>query len=281
MASLLALLSAVAYGTGDFLGGLSARRLPVGAVVWRTHVIGLLGLLLVAPLVSSDDVGGRDLWLGSLAGVAGGVGILLLYLGLSRGTMSVVAPVTAVLAAAVPAGWGLVRGERPSALALAGVVVGIVAIVLVAREPDTVRIETSLLAIALGAGLGFGLFFVALDATGDDAGLWPIVSGRATSAAIFVVVAAALPSYRVGSDAARRGTTPWLLVGTGVLDAAANAFFLLATQTGLLTLVAVLGALYPAATVVLARIVLAERLAPPQVVGCVLAVTAAAMVAGG
>lgn len=281
MASALALLSAIAYGSGDFLGGLSSRRLPVGAVVWRTHVIGLVGLLAVAPFIAADAVAGRDLWIGAGAGVAGGIGIVLLYLGLSRGTMSVVAPITAVLSAVVPAAWGLLGGERPSAVALGGVVVGLVAIALVAREPDTVSVDRSLLVIALGAGLGFGVFFIALDATGDDAGLWPLVAGRGASAAMFVVAAALLSSYRVGSDAARQGTTPWLLLGTGVLDVGANALFLLATQTGLLSLVAVLGALYPAATVVLARVVLAERLARPQVVGCVLAIAAAAMVAGG
>src|SRR5262245_23189212 len=124
MAALLALLSAVVYGAGDFAGGLASRRLPPPAVVWRTNAIGLAGLLLVAPLV------------GALGGVAGGVGILLLYRALAVGTMSVVAPVTAILAALVPVVVGLLDGERPAAIALAGIPLALVAIALLSRDPD-------------------------------------------------------------------------------------------------------------------------------------------------
>jgi len=286
VAGALALLAALAYGAGDFLGGVAARRIPPAAVVLRSNVVGLLGLLALSPVARDVHVAGRDLLLGAGAGVAGGVGILLLYRGLSLGVMSVVAPVTAVLSAVVPVAAGLLAGERPSALALAGVPLALVAIALLAREPHDTDERTHgmprhELAIALGAGFAFGLFFVGLDATGDDAGLWPIVAGRTASVAMFVLVAALAVSTRPPAGAARAGSTPGLLVGCGVLDAGANALFLVATQHGLLTLVAVLGALYPASTLLLARLVLGERLGAGQRAGVALAGAAVVLVTAG
>lgn len=286
MAALLALFAAVAYGAGDFLGGLAARRLPPAAVVLRSNAVGLAGLVVALPLVGDAELAGRDVLIGSVAGLAGGIGVLLLYRGLAVGTMSVVAPITAVLSAVVPVAVGLGGGERPSSVALVGVPLALVAVALLAREPrdsdDRTRgMSPADLLTALGAGLGFGLFFVGLDATGDDAGLWPVVAGRAASVAMFAVVAGASRAARAGRGRAFVGRTPALLVGCGLLDAGANALFLLATQRGLLTLVAVLGALYPAATLVLARMVLAERLARPQQLGVVIAGAAVVLVTTG
>ncbi|MGQ0617069.1 MAG: EamA family transporter [Acidimicrobiia bacterium] len=281
MAAFLALLSAVGYGAGDFLGGVAARRLPAPAVVWRSNMVGLAGLLVALPLVGADEVAVRDLVIGAVAGVAGGIGILLLYRGLAAGAMSLVAPVTAVLTALVPVAAGLIGGERPSPGALAGVVLAVAAVALLSGGPDgtpaAARMSRGLLLTALGAGLGFGLFFVGLDATGDDAGLWPIVAGRSAAVLLFSVVVALSPTSRTGF-AVRNDRSVVLLVGCGLLDASANALFLVATQLGALTLVAVLGALYPASTVLLARVVLSERLARPQLAGCALAATAVVLV---
>lgn len=286
MAALLALLSAMAWGAGDFFGGVAARRIPPPAVVLRSNVVGLVGLGLAVPLVGAAEVAGRDLAIGAVAGLAGGVGVLLLYRGLAVGPMSVVAPVTAVLSAVVPVAVGLSSGERPAVVALAGVPLALVAIALLAREPRdedarTRGMPATALFTALGAGLGFGLFFVGLDATGDDAGLWPVVAGRSSSVLLFAVVAGLSPASRAGPGRVWVGTTPLLLFGCGVLDAGANALFLLATQRGLLTLVAVLGALYPASTLLLARMVLAERLARPQQAGVLLAGSAVVLVTAG
>lgn len=285
MAVLLALLSAVAYGSGDFFGGLSARRLPAAAVALRTNTIGLLGLLLAAPLVGAATVGVRDVLAGAASGLAGAVGILLLYRGLAQGVMSLVAPITAAVSTVVPVTWGLVSGDRPSALGLAGIPLSLVAVVLLARDPDgpgrASGLSSALLFTALGAGAGFGLFFVGLDVAGDDAGLWPVVAGRAASVTLFALVAVIHVGSRVGGPAARTGSTPLLLLGCGLLDAGANAAFLLATHRGSLTLVAVITALYPASTLLLARIVLDERLARVQVVGVVLAGAAVALVSIG
>jgi drug/metabolite transporter (DMT)-like permease len=285
MAAVLALLSAVVYGSGDFVGGLVARRLPPAAVVLRSNLVGLLGLVAIAPLFASDDVGAADLAYGAGGGVVGGIGVLLLYRGLAVGTMSVVAPITAVLAAAVPVAFGLVDGERPSALALAGIPVALVAIGLLARDPDAAGpaegTPAAVLLMALGAGLGFGLFFVGLDKASDDSGMWPLVAGRGASVVLFALIALFVRSARVGSRAAREGSTPRLILLCGICDSGANALFLLATHQGLLTLVAVLGSLYPASTVLLATTLTHERLARTQVVGVVLALAAVVLITVG
>jgi uncharacterized membrane protein len=298
MAALLALASALAYGVGDFFGGLSSRRLPSAAVVLRTHAAGLVGLIVLLPLVSST-ASQRDLTIGAIGGLAGGAGVMLFYRGMARGTMSIVAPITSVLAAMVPVVVGIASGERPSAVAFAGIPIALVAVVLLAREPgpsgeatvageaivpretDTAGLAPAQLAEALAAGLGFGLYFVALDLTNESSGLWPVVSGRVTSVLLFSVIAVVTTAARVGDGRARQGALPLMLVACGLLDAWANSLFLLATHHGMLTLVAVIGALYPASTLMLARAVLGERLARVQLVGVLLAGAAVALVSIG
>jgi drug/metabolite transporter (DMT)-like permease len=284
MAAALALASALVYGAGDFIGGVASRRLPPIAVVWRSNAIGLVGLLAILPFFLEESPSTADLLWGAGAGLAGGMGILLLYSGMAFGTMSVVAPLTALLAAVVPVVVGFVGGERPSALAALGVVVAFAAIALVSREHDGerhIRVETRVLAYALGAGLGFGVFFVGLDAAADDVGLWPLIAARTASVTMFCVLVAMLRSARLRSTAAREGSMPALIVVCGLFDASANALYLLATQRGLLTLVAVLTSLYPASTVVLARVVLGERLSRSQLVGVGLAGAAVIFVTAG
>jgi drug/metabolite transporter (DMT)-like permease len=281
VAALFALCAAVSYGAGDFFGGLAARRVPVVRVALRTNAIGLAGLLVATVFVRAASVRGGDMLAGGLGGLAGCVGILLLYQGLALGAMSVVAPITAVLAALVPVAWGLATGERPGVVALAGIPIAIAAIGLLAREPASTAGDgrrARAVGLALGSGIGFGLFFIGLDAAGDGAGLWPVVAGRVTSVVALLVVSA----FRRRPDRPARTAGPWrLLVACGLLDAGANALFLLATQRGLLTVVAVLVSLYPTSTVLLARWVLHERLSRPQLGGCALALVAVAMVAAG
>jgi uncharacterized membrane protein len=283
MAALLALLSATAYGVGDFFGGLSARRLPSSAVVLRTHVAGLLGLLAVVPLVGGA-AGHGDLAIGAIGGVAGALGVLAFYRAMASGVMSLVAPITAVTAAIVPVAYGLATGERPSPVGMVGIPLALVAVALLAREggPETASsLSVPQLLTALGAGAGFGLYFVALGMASDDAGLWPVVAGRLASVTLFGLVALFNPAARVGDRRARQLGLVAMLVACGLLDAWANALFLLATHHGMLTLVGVLGALYPAATLLLARGVLGERLARPQLGGVALAAAAVTLVSVG
>lgn len=276
MAVLLALCSAATYGVGDFLGGMAAKRARAVAVLLWSHVLGL-GLLLVSTTVISGDASARDWLLGATGGLAGAAGVGLLYRALSIGPMGAVAPVTALLAAAVPVIAGFAKGERPEAAAILGMAAGVLAIVLISAEgggsmrPSDLRGVT----LALGAGLGFGLFFVALSYTGDDSGLWPLVGARSASVALIggLAIVGRIDSH-VPDGSARA-----LTAGAGALDVAANVLYLLAIREGLLSVVSVLSSLYPASTVVLAWIVLRERFAPMQRVGLALAAGAATLMA--
>jgi drug/metabolite transporter (DMT)-like permease len=282
VAVFLGLAVAASYGAADFFGGLASKRATSWSVVLLAQYVGLafLTLLLLADRHASPT--GGDLVLGVAASSVGVVGVGLLYLGLARGPMGVVAPITAVGSAVVPVAWGLVSGERPAVLALAGVGLALVAVVLVARTTDdgavpaTTRIARSTLVVAVAAGLAFGMVFVLLSHTGDDSGFWPLLSGRlASTTALFVVLAVLRRPLVPGGD-----TRP-IVVLAGVFDVGANALFLLASREGLLSLVSVLSSLYPAVTVVLARAVLHERLLRHQVAGLALALLGVALIASG
>jgi drug/metabolite transporter (DMT)-like permease len=281
VAVVLGLVVALTYGAGDFLGGLASRAQSVATVVVASQACGL-GLVVVALVVDGSDPAAGDVALGVLAGSAGLVGLLLLYRGLAVGTMGVVAPVTAVGAAVVPLAVGLATGERPSPLALVGAAVALAAVVLVASGSEegggrrAAPAGRSELLLALGAGAGFGLVFVILDATSEDSGFWPLLGARVASVSL---VAAWLAS--AGRPLRPRPGTGWAVVGAGVLDMTANACYLLAVREGLLSLVAVLSSLYPAATVVLARWFLGERLRPAQVAGLGLGLAGVALIAAG
>ncbi len=276
MAALLALSAAVAYGVGDFLGGVAARRVPPTAVVLWSHIVGLSMLVMLAPLVGGD-VTAQALAIGAGAGLLGGVGVTLFYRGLAVGTMSVVAPIAALLSAAVPVVVGLATGERPSAAAFAGIALALGAVVLISREAPHVAaspLRWQALALAVAAGLAFGLFFVAIDRAGDGVGIWPLVGARVASVSLF----AGLGAVGVTSAALPRGAAA-AAVGCGLLDASANVFYLLALDHGLLSVVSVLTALYPAGTVLLARYVLGEHLSPLQRAGLGVAGVAAVLIA--
>jgi drug/metabolite transporter (DMT)-like permease len=239
-----------------------------------------LVLLVVGVPLEGSAVGWDDLGLGALAGGVGVVGILLLYQGLATGAMGVVAPVTAVGAAVVPLAVGLATGERPDPLALLGALVALGAVALVAGGHEEVpgatqeRRGRSPLLLAVGAGTAFGLVFVLLGATDEASGFWPLLGGRTVSVTLVGV-------WLV------RSRTPFLprpgnrlvVVGAGLLDVTANGLYLLAVREGLLSVVAVLSSLYPAATVVLARVVLGERLRPAQLAGLGLGLAGVTMIA--
>lgn len=279
MAVVLALACALVWGAGDFCGGLAARRAPVLAVVALSHLVGLGLLVLVVPWLGGAPRP-EDLAWGAAAGVAGGAGLALFYRALATGTMSVVAPVTAVTAAGVPVLAGLLAGERVGPWTATGVALALVAVVLVSaqdglsslRSADAAEVGRALL-----AGTVFGLFFVLLDRTADGAALSPLLASRAVSVAL--VVGLSLVGRR--SLAVPRPALPWVLLA-GVGDVSAGALFLLATQAGgQLAIVGVLASLYPVSTVVLAQVVLHERLGRAQLVGVVAAAGAVVLITGG
>jgi drug/metabolite transporter (DMT)-like permease len=268
MASIvLALLAATLYGSADFLGGLASRRSSVLPVMIFSQLAGLVTLLLVLPLVPAAAATHSDFAWGAVAGVALGIGLMLLYQGLASGKMSVVAPVTAVLAVVVSAAVGAVLGDRLSVSAFAGVALALAAIILISQngaagrstEP---RSNTRGLITALSAGVFIGVFFVALKQSSSASGLLPLLSARL--AAIFVLAAIALSRWaplRVGRDAV------WLILLGGALDMFANVLYLLAARRGMLIVAATLTSLYPASTILLARLILGERLQGIQIAG--------------
>ena len=287
MAVILGLLASITYGGADFLGGLASRRAHVFTVVLVSQLTGTLLLVVTLPFFLDDDYSHDAVAWGAAAGVAGAFGVTALFKGLAKGRMSVVAPITGTVAAGLPVIVGLVSGERPSGVALTGVIVALVSVVLVsasehgveddeAERPGAPGIMAQGMPEALTAGASFGLFFIFLDNAGDAAGLWPLVGARASSITVMgvaLLVARAPIRPPVG--------TLQMIAGAGVLDVAANLFYLLATRRGLLSLVAVLTSMYPATTVVLARIVLKEKLTRIQLAGLLLAGAGIAAIAAG
>jgi drug/metabolite transporter (DMT)-like permease len=277
VALLLALASAVVYGAADFCGGLATRRATAFAVVAVSQAAGLVLLLLLLPWLGGDPTAADLLW-GAAAGVAGSSGLVLFYGALATGVMSVVAPVTAVSAAAVPVLVGVSLGERIGPWAVVGILLALVAVVLVSAEGGLSSLRAArpaALVLPLVAGMAFGFFFVLLDRTREASALAPLVGVRTVSVVLVVVLALlARSSLRVPGPALP------IVVLAGVGDMAANALFLLAAQLGdQLAITGVLASLYPVSTVVLAQLLLRERLAGTQVAGLAAATVAVALIA--
>ncbi|MEM8705601.1 MAG: DMT family transporter [Actinomycetota bacterium] len=280
MAVFLALLTAALFGTGDFLGGLAGKRMSVFRVLAISHFVGLVGITIGA-VVLADRFILEDLGWGALSGVAGFVGLALLYRGLARGPMGVVAPLTAITSAAVPAAWGVVvNDETLGGGAWIGVAIALLAIGLASWSPDDAGTPITSMAVveALLAGAGFGVMFIGLDQTMEASAPWPVVGGRimtvAMMAVFFLFIRRESPLPEVRGDI----TLP--AVG-GLVDTFSNAMFLYAALEGDLVIVAVLSSLYPIATVLLARFVLGERLTKVQQFGFVAAMAATALIAAG
>jgi drug/metabolite transporter (DMT)-like permease len=282
MTVVFALVSAMLYGVSDFAGGLASRRTSVWPVGLLACFGAALGSVVIA-LAEPGDPSTADIAWGLLAGVGSGSGTAFLYRGLASGRMGVVAPVSAVGAVLLPLVVGVLAGERPAAIAWAGIVVALPAIWLVSREEGAVD-GTPNGGGALGAGLldgvlagvGFGLLFAALGQVPDGAGYWPLVANQGTS-----VLSLALVAVVVGGDVVpRRRAEAWGLV-PGVLATLAVLFFILATHHGLLSVAAVITSLYPAFTVLLAIVVLREHVHRAQAVGLFLCALTVVCVSAG
>lgn len=275
MAIVFALVSAVLYGVSDYAGGRASRYAAAMSVTLLSEVVILGGLLVVVPLLGDPLAPARDLGWGGLAGVAGVVGIVALYYALANGAMTVVAPITGVVAAGVPVVVGLILGERPGVLALVGIGTAVLAVALVGGAVGVPHVPTParLVMIALVSGAGFGMLFVCYSRTGDGSGLWPLLAARTTSLPLLLLAfAVRRPHWSMPAVAA------WLAVAVGILATTANASYLAATRRGLLSVVAVVASMYPASTVLLATVLDGERLRRPQLVGIVLVVAALILV---
>lgn len=271
MAVLLAGLSALMFGAADFAGGMATRKSSVFAVLLYSQLIGLALAVLASFALHTPFPRTADMLWGIAAGVSGAVGLAALYTALATTIVAVASPIAAATGAAAPVLFGLLTGERPGLLSWIGIALAIPAIVLLSTEPaDTGNRPAVRRATLLGvaAGLGFGVFFITISRTGGGTGLWPLVGARFASLVLMAAFAAATGrSLRLAPKSGK------VTFAAGALDMGANIAFLLASRTGLLAVVAVISSLYPAPTVLLARIVSKERLTPARVAGLVLAVS--------
>lgn len=284
MVILLALGSAITFGAADFWGGLASRRAPVAAVVATAQTMGLPFVVAWCLLGSPSATVADHLW-GAASGVAGAGGGLLLYKGLAEGRMSVVAPLTGLVAAGLPVIVSPLLGETPSALALFGIAIALAAIALVSREGEphaddetVVRMtRAAMVTVAVASGACFGALFLLLDRASEHAGMWPLFANKLAGLVVVAVygLAVARTGLRVG-----RAALP-LVVACAAAGTAAEVLLLLATQKGFVAIAAVITSLYPGSTVILARFVLHERLRRDQLAGFALAVLAVGLIAAG
>lgn len=277
MAPLLALCAALMWGAGDFLGGIAARRMHVLAVLAVSQAIGLAGVALWVVAAGDPFPGVPELLPAAAGGLSGVAGLAALYRGFAVGAMGIVAPISAA-SPLVPLTVDAAHGITPGALQLLGVVLVLAGIVTLSRERPALgqRRLAAGVTLAVVAALGFGGFIVGIDAGSDESAPWAVVAARGTSVT-FVLLAVALTS---ASLVFSRRSWP-LLVGVGVFDTAANVAVAFATTKGAAGIVAVLSALYPVVTVVLARLVLDERLTAARRIGGVVTLAGAALVAAG
>jgi drug/metabolite transporter (DMT)-like permease len=283
MSFALALTSALLYGAADFLGGLASRRASTLSVVFVSQGVGLALLGVAMPWLPRSAPAPPDVFWGAVAGLAGGIGVGLLYRALAVGTMGVVAPTTALLAVAVPVCAAVALGERPGPRVAAGIVLAALAILLVSRprgdadqgpEASASGLPPGFL-IAVASGVAIGFFYLALARTAAAAGLWPLLAARMVSVSVFALAAVANAAPLRFS----RGVAA-TIIGAGLLDMFANTAYLVASRSGPLSPVVTLASLYPASTVVLARLLLGERLSGTQVVGVGCALIAVAAIVG-
>jgi drug/metabolite transporter (DMT)-like permease len=276
---LIALVASVSWGIADFLGGLNSRRLPMPAVLLVSQAVGALLLLPPALLHVALPLDAAGLAYAAGGSASGLIGIAGLYRGMSVGSISVVAPISAT-GAIIPVLFGLLRGERASALQTVGVVLALVGVVLASRAADDKQDATGRAKFAGGVGfallaaLGFGGFFVLLHEASTTDVLWAGAIQRLTGVVIMLaIVLMSRTPLRVG-----RERLPSLVL-VGVLDTSANVLYGFASTTGLVSLASMLASLFPVVTVLLARVVLHERMSAAQGTGVVCALVGVACIA--
>jgi drug/metabolite transporter (DMT)-like permease len=266
--------SALAWGAGDFAGGLASRRSSAMIVVLFSQLVGGTLLLGLAVAIGGSLPPARQLVFGALAGVFGVLGLVGLYKGLAQGRMGLVAPLSAVVTALVPLLFSLVVEGFPGWLRMTGFVIAVAAVWFLSSPEGSARINAGELRLSLFAGLGFGLFFIFMDQASSQVVLWPLVAARA--AAILVMTVLLTATRQLAAPPAGQLS---FIVLAGILDATGNAAFGMAAHLGRLDIAAILASLYPASTVLLAWLVFKERLGRQQWVGVVTAGVALILIA--
>lgn len=284
MVVLLGLAAAVLYGSGDFLGGMATRRAHVLTVLTLVETAGVI-VAVAAAALSGGPASLPGLAWGFSAGAIGGVGLMIFYVGLAAGPMSVVAPVSGLVSTVLPVAVALAEGERPGVGVYAGALLCLVAIVLTSSAGDTgvgsghaSRRLGRALGYGTASGVSFGLFFLLIRNAGQSGEVWPVAAGRIGELAVVLAAAAVLRPGLRGVRGVRDGMV-LAAVSAGVIDVVANLCYVAATRTGSFGLAVVLASLYPGVTVLLARVVLGERLRWIQRVGLALAVAGILLVA--
>ena len=273
-AVVLALAAAALWGTGDFFGGLATRRVNVLIVLFWSQLAGLAGVVIWIA-VGGAARPGSHLFYAAGAGIAGAAGLGCLYRGMAIGAMGIVAPISAT-SPIVPLAFSVARGDSPAAAQWVGIALALTGIVLVSREPGGIGGVAAGVGLALVAALGFGLFVVGLGEAAQESASWAVASARLSSV---TVVLLALAWTRTAPRVPRR-LIP-LVLAVGLFDTGANALIAVATTHGSIGIVAVLSALYPITTILLARVVLHERLGPTRTAGGLIALGGAALIAAG
>jgi drug/metabolite transporter (DMT)-like permease len=266
------LAASLSWGSGDFSGGLASRRANVSSVVISGYSVGFVFLVTLALIWREHAPLPLDLLWGGLAGVAGVLGLLAFYSALSQGKMGISAPVSAVLTASLPVLFSAVTEGLPSLIQLGGFILALLAIGLISR-PERAKGPPEGIRLAVLAGCGFGCFFILISRVSPGAIFWPLAMARLTSVLVIVVMT------RLRGQPLLPGTAvvPLILLA-GTLDALGNAFFVLAAHSGRLDVAAILSSFYPAATVMLAALVLRERVTRIQAIGIVLVLLAVPLI---
>jgi drug/metabolite transporter (DMT)-like permease len=275
VAALLALGASLSYGVGDFLGGLTSRRVHVLTVLALSQLSGAAAVAVWAAVAGESLLGAGATAAACAAGLCGALGLASLYRGMAIGAMGVVAPISSV-AAAIPFVYGLAEGERPSALQTLGVLAALAGLVLVSRTPGSSGRFAAGVGLALLAALGFGFYFVFLSAAADESVPWAVLVARLTSVGL---ASAAVAVAGITLRAERALLAP--IVAVGLCDVSANVLFALASTRGLLSVVSVLTSLYPAVTAALAAVLLHERLGRTQLAGATAVLAGAALLSAG
>lgn len=268
------LLSSLIFGSGDFCGGIASKKNNVFTVVVGAHTVGVVAMLLIALIVGEAFPSWADIGWGAAAGVAGAAALMLLYKALAEGRMGVVAPIAAVVSATIPIIWGAVFDGFPTWVRLLGFAFALAAVLFISLDADSGRPKLKEVWMPFLAGAGFSLFYILVDQISAGSVFWPLVSARVASVTLFGI-------YGLIS-----GSLKWPAKGTvstiglaGIFDILGNAFFVLATQAGRFDVASVIGSLYPASTIFLARIFLDERLVFVQWIGVIFAAVAIVLIA--
>jgi drug/metabolite transporter (DMT)-like permease len=296
---------ALVFGCADFLGGLSAKRISPYLVSGIVGLTGFIGLFIVSAIVGGTISFEAVFW-GALSGICGTIAIMMLYAALAIGPMSILSPLGALVSAAVPVTWALSTGESLPLLGYIALAVGLIAIVLVGFVPEKNAIRPAVkgVLLAVGSGVGIGFFMICIDRTPTDSQLIPLVANRLVSTLVMFSILSVMMLVRnrrgqqaraataTATATARKLLLPplpsptvqvglWMAVAAGIVDATANALLILGLESGELSVMSVLTAMYPAGTVILAAVILKERVAPWQGIGLVLAIVSAGCLALG